>query len=121
MKKMFFALVAMVMMTMSANAQSNDNNSKMTFDQLSNYLELTSNQIEPTKTAMAQLENSMQAFYQLQDASKAAETWEKIQDRHKATMKNILNEKQYDKYVNMLDLTVKNTAERIMMQQTASK
>jgi len=121
MKKMFFALVAMVMMTMSANAQSFDNNSKVTFDQLSNYLELTSNQIEPTKTAMAQLENSMQAYYHLQDASKAAETWEKIQARHKATMKNILNEKQYDKYVNMLDLTVKNTAERIMMQQTASK
>ena len=95
---MFFALVAMVMMTMSANAQS-----------------------LPTKTAMAQLENSMQAYYHLQDASKAAETWEKIQARHKATMKNILNEKQYDKYVNMLDLTVKNTAERIMMQQTASK
>ena len=119
MKKMFFALVAMVMMTMSANAQS-INNSKVTFDQLSSYLELTSNQIEPTKTAMAQLENSMQAYYQLQDASKAAETWEKIQARH-ATMKNILNEKQYNKYVSMLDLTVKNTAERIMMQQTASK
>ena len=60
MKKMFFALVAMVMMTMSANAQS-INNSKITFDQLSNYLELTSNQIEPTKTAMAQLENSLDA------------------------------------------------------------
>ena len=120
MKKMFFALVAMVMMTMSANAQSFDNNSKVTFDQLSSYLELTSNQIEPTKTAMAQFENSMQAYYQLQDASKAAETWEKILARHKATMKNILSEKQYNKYVSMLDLTVKNTAERIMMQQTAS-
>ena len=47
---MIFALVAMVMMTMSANAQSNDNNSKLTFDQLSNYLERTSNHIEPTKT-----------------------------------------------------------------------
>ena len=121
MKKMFFALVAMVMMTMSANAQSFDNNSKVTFDQLSNYLELTSNQIEPTKTAMAQLENSTQAYYHHQDASKAAETWAKRQARHNATMKNILNEKQYNKYVNMLDLTVKNTAERIMMQQTASK
>ena len=32
MKKMIFALVAMVMMTMSANAQSNDNNSKLTLD-----------------------------------------------------------------------------------------
>jgi outer membrane protein assembly factor BamA len=89
MKKMFFALVAMVMMTMSANAQSFDNNSKVTFDQLSSYLELTSNQIEPTKTAMAQFENSMQAYYQLQDASKAGVTWEKIQARHKATMKNM--------------------------------
>ena len=120
MKKMFFALVAMVMMTMSANAQS-INNSKMTFDQLSNYLELNSNQIEPTKTAMAQLENSMQAYYQLQDASKAGETWEKIQARHKATMKNILNEKQYNKYVSMFDLTVKNTAERIIQEATAQK
>jgi hypothetical protein len=120
MKKMFFALVAMVMMTMSANAQS-INNSKITFDQLSNYLELTSNQIEPTKTAMAQLENSMQAYYQLQDASKAGETWEKIQARHKATMKNILNDKQYNEYVNMLDLTVKNTTERITQESTAQK
>ena len=116
MKKMFFALVAMVMMTMSANAQS-INNSKLTFDQLSSYLELTSNQIEPTKTAMAQLENSMQAYYQLQDASKAGETWEKIQARHKATMKNILNEKQYNKYVSMLDLTVKNTRIEIVRER----
>ena len=121
MKKMIFALVAMVMMTMSANAQSNDNNGKLTFDRLANYLELRVDQIEPTKTAMAQFENSMQAYYQLQDASKAGVTWEKIQARHKATMKNILNEKQYNKYVSMLDLTVKNTAERIMIQQTASK
>ena len=36
-------------------------------------------------------------------------------------MKDILSKKQYEKYVNTLDLTVKNTAERIMMQQTASK
>ena len=121
MKKMIFALVAMVMMTMSVNAQSNDNNGKLTFDRLANYLELRVNQIEPVKTAMAQFESSMQAYYQLQDASKAGETWEKIQTRHKETMKDILSKKQYEKYVNTLDLTVKNTAERIMMQQTASK
>ena len=122
MKKMIFALVAMVMMTMSANAQSFNNNSKLTFNQLSSYLELTSNQIEPTKTAMAQFENSMQAFYQLQDASKAGVTWEKIQARHKATMKNVLDKKQYDKYMAMLDLTVKNTADRMTdQQQLASK
>jgi hypothetical protein len=57
----------------------------------------------------------------LQDASKSAETWEKIQARHKATMKKVLDKKQYDKYMAMLDLTVKNTADRIIEQQTASK
>ena len=104
---MIFALVAMVMMTMSANAQSNDNNGKLTFDRLASYLELKVNQIEPVKTAMAQFGSSM--------------AWEKIQARHKLTMKNILSEKQYNKYVAMLDLTAKNTAERIQDQQMASK
>ena len=121
MKKMFFALVAMVMMTMSANAQSNDNNSKLTFDRLASYLELKVNQVEPVKTAMAQFESSMEALYQNHDAAKGGEAWEKIQARHKLTMKNILSEKQYNKYVAMLDLTAKNTAERIQDQQMASK
>jgi hypothetical protein len=121
MKKMFFALVAMVMMTMSANAQSNDNNSKLTFDRVAGYLELRVNQVEPVKTAMAQFESSMEAYYQLQDASKAAETWEKIQTRHKATMKKVLDEEQYKKYLATLDLTVKNAANRIKDQQLASK
>ena len=119
---MFFALVAMVMMTMSANAQSNDNSGKLTFDRLASLLELRVNQVKPVKTAMAQFESSMQAYYQLQDASKAAETWEKIQARHKTTMKKVLDKKQYDKYVKMLDLTVKNTADRMRdQQQLASK
>ncbi len=122
MKKMIFALVAMVMMTMSANAQSNDYNSKLDFNRFASYLELRVNQIEPVKTAMAQFESSMQAYYQLQDASKAGETWEKIQARHKATMKKVLDKKQYDKYITTLDLTVKNTADRMAdQQQLASK
>ena len=122
MKKMIFALVAMVMMTMSVNAQSNDNKSTQSFDRVASYLELRVNQIEPMKTAMAQFTSSMEAYYQQQDAPKAGETWEKIQARHKATMKKVLDEKQYDKYVKMLDLTVKNTAERMMdQQQLASK
>ena len=121
MKKMIFALVAMVMMTMSVNAQSNDNN-KLTFDRMASYLELTVKQMAPVKTAMAQFSNSMEAYYQLQDASKGGETWEKIQTRHKATMKKVLNKKQYDKYMQMLDLTVKNAAERMNdQQQLASK
>ena len=121
MKKMIFALVAMVMMTMSANAQSIDNNSKLTFDRLANYLELKVNQIEPVKTAMAQFESSMEAYYQLQDATKGVEAWDKIQARHKQNLKRILDEKQYDKYVKMLDLTVKNKAEEMMQEATAKK
>ena len=114
MKKMMFALVAMVMMTMSANAQSKDDKSKLTFDRLGSYLELRIDQVEPVKTAMAQFSSSMEAYYQLKDASKAAETWDKIQARHKTAMKMVLDEKQYDKYVKMLDLTVKNKAEEMM-------
>jgi hypothetical protein len=121
MKKMFFALVAMVMMTMSANAQSIDNSSKLTFDRLASYLELRVNQIEPVKKAMAQFDSSLKAYNQLQDTSDAGKAWEKIQARHKATMKKILNEKQYDKYVKTLDLTAKNVAERVMEQSLASK
>ena len=116
MKKMFFALVAMVMMTMSVNAQSGNNNG-LNFDRMASYLELRVNQIEPVKTAMAQFESSMQAYYQLQDASKVGETWEKIQSRHKKTMKKILNEKQYDKYVTVFDLTVQHAADRMMEQK----
>jgi capsid portal protein len=63
----------------------------------------------------------MEAYYQLKDATKGSETWEKIQARHKATMKKVLNEKQYNKYVQMLDLTAKNTAERMMDETTATR
>lgn len=120
MKKIMIALVAMVMMTMSANAQSDDN-SKVTFDRMANYLELTIDQIEPVRTAMAQFSSSMEAYNQLQDPSKGAEAWEKIQARHKKTMKKILTGKQYDKYVQTFDLTVKHTADRMMQEATAQK
>jgi len=121
MKKMMIALVAMFVMTMSANAQSVNNDNKLSFDRLSSYLELRINQVEPVKTAMAQFSSSMEAYYQLQDASKGGETWEKIQARHKATMKKVLSKKQYNKYIQMLDLTVKNTAERIMDDAIATR
>ena len=114
MKRMIFALVAMVMMTMSANAQSENNNKPMTFDRLSSFLELTTSQVEPVRTAMAQFTSSLETYYQLKDTSKGGEAWEKIQARHKKTMKKVLSEKQYEKYVSMLDLTARNTAERMM-------
>ena len=114
MKKMIFALVAMFVMTMSANAQNVNNESKLSFDRLSSYLELRVDQRESVKTAMAQFTASMEAYYRLKDASKGAETWEKIQARHKMTMQKILSKKQYNKYIQMLDLTVRNAAERMM-------
>lgn len=120
MKKVIIALVAMFVITISANAQS-DNNSKATFDRISSYLELRVDQVEPVKTAMAQFSSSMESIYQMNDASKIGEAWEKIQNHHKATMKKILNEKQYNKYVEMLDLTAKNNAERMMNEATATK
>ena len=49
------------------------------------------------------------------------ETWERIQATHKNSMKKILDGKQYDKWVKMLELTAKNHADRIIEQQTASK
>ena len=97
------------------------NNSKLTFDRLASYLELTINQMEPVKKAMAQFDSSMEAIYQADDASKAGEAWETIQARHKQKMRKILSEKQYNKYVKTLDLTAKNTAERIMDQQLANR
>lgn len=120
MKKMMIALVAMVMMVMSVNAQSNSNYDSTTFERMSSYLELRVNQMNPMKTAWEQFNTSMEAFYQLEDASRSGEAWEKIQTRHKATVKKILTEQQYDKYVEIFDLTVKNTSERMEGQQTAS-
>ena len=118
---MMIALVAMFVMTMSANAQSVNNYSKLTFDRLSSYLDLRVDQRESVKTAMAQFTSSMEACFQLKDGSKGGEAWEKIQARHKATMKKILSEKQYNKYIQMLDLTAKNTAERIMDETIATR
>ena len=117
---MMIALVAMFVMTMSANAQS-VNDSKLTFDRLSSYLELTASQIEPVKTAMAQFATSMEAYSQLQPALQDTQAWQKIEARHKATMKKVLSEKQYRKYEQMLDLTAKNTADRIADRQTATR
>ena len=119
MKKMIVALVAMLVMATSVNAQSD--NSSASFDRMASYLDLTIDQVESVRTAMAQFDSSMAALYQNKEASKGQEVWEKIRTRHMATMKKILNDKQYDKYVMTFDLTVKNTAERLAEQQMASK
>ena len=69
MKKMIIALVAMVMMTMSVNAQSENNNNSMTFDRISSYLDLRIDQVKTVKTAMAQFNSSMEAYYQLKSVN----------------------------------------------------
>ena len=117
---MMIALVAMFVMTMSANAQ-NDNYGKMTFDQLSSYLELRVDQVEPVKTAMAQFTSSMEALYQIKDAAKGAGAWQNIEARHMKTMQSLLSKKQFEKYNETFKLTAKNTAERMMENAEASR
>ncbi len=117
---MIFAIVAMFVMTMSANAQG-DNDKVLTFDRVSSYLELRVDQVEPVKKAMAQLDSSLEAIYQLEDKSKGYEAWQKIEGNHKAKMQKILSQSQYDKYVEIFDLTAKNAAERTIEQMTAQQ
>jgi len=106
MKKMMIALVAMFVMTMSANAQSNDQS--LMFKRLNCYLELTESQIEPVMVSMRQFNSSME------DLSKKGRGMrfmaaDKIVECHKKQMKNILSEKQYQKFEEMFNLTISNT------------
>ena len=119
MKKFMIALVAMFAMTMSANAQSNDNNeSHVTTAQIASYLDLRINQQEAFNTAMEQFNSSMAAVYNLQDPAKGMEAWQKVKSRHEKRMQKVLDEKQYEKYMKMFELTAKNTAERLTQQQS---
>ena len=123
MKKMIIALVAMFAMTMSANAQSNNKyESQVTTAQIASYLDLRIDQQDAFNTAMAQFNSSMESFYKLQDPAKGLEAWQKIKARHEQTMKKVLNEKQYEKYLTMFELTTKNATEQIESQrQTATR
>ena len=124
MKKFMIALVAMFAMTMSANAQSNNNKyeSHVTAAQIASYLDLRIDQQDAFNTAMAQFNSSMESFYKLQDPAKGLEAWQKIKARHEQTMKKVLNEKQYEKYLTMFELTTKNATEQIESQrQTATR
>ena len=60
MKKFMIALVAMFAMTMSANAQSNNNyESQVTAAQIASYLDLRIDQQDAFNTAMAQFIHSL--------------------------------------------------------------
>ena len=115
MKKMILAFVAMVVMTMSANAQSNDNRA-VTFDRISGYLELTTEQVEPVRTAFAQFMESQKSVQNVQGSEKA-EGWRKVIERHLDTMKKVLTEKQYQKYDTLFNQSILNAADRYQEQQ----
>ena len=79
------------------------------------------NQVEPVKTAMAQFTASMEALYQIKDATKGAEAWQKIESHHMKTMQRLLDEKQYKKYNETFKLTAKHTADRMMENAQANR
>lgn len=106
MKKMIFALVAMVMMSVSAMAQ-NDEGQSAKIGRLSRYLELTIKQMEPVKKAMMQFAESQKSVENLKP-EQMAEGWSKVLSSHRRTMKKILDGKQYQKYDAMLNNTIKN-------------
>ena len=106
MKKIISALVVMFAMTMSVHAQSND--TSMFFKRIGCYLELDKNQIETVEISMTEFNEAMDA---LTDLIATGKTVDSIVNRHKKQMKLILNDKQYKKYEEILDLTVRNTIE----------
>ena len=110
MKKMILALVAMFVMSTSVFSQDKVDSvdAQLSFERMSSFLELTSDQREPVATSLTQLGAAMQSFYQLKDASKSAEAWEKIENRHMKQMKQVLTQKQYDKYVKIFEQTIRN-------------
>ena len=108
MKKMIFALVAIFAMTMSVNAKSND--ASLFFKRMSCYLELDKNQMETVKVSMAQFNESMESLTHQRGHGRGFKSVNNIVDRHKKQMKQILNDKQYKKFEEIFDLTVRNTA-----------
>jgi len=118
MKKIIFAIVAMLVMTMSANAKSND--SSVFFKRMSCYLELDKNQMETVKVSMAEFNNAMESLSQKRGRGMGFRSANKIVDRHKKQMKQILSDKQYKKFEEIFDLTVRNTVKINLDRRMAS-
>ena len=108
MKKIISALVVMFAMTMSVNAKSND--ASLFFKRMSCYLELDKNQMETVKVSMAQFNESMESLTHQRGHGRGFKSVNNIVDRHKKQMKQILSDKQYKKFEEIFDLTVRNTA-----------
>ena len=109
---MMIALVAMFAMTMSANAQSDDR--EVTFKRLICYLELTEGQMDQVRTSMAIYDSGMEHLFQPENRpmghrrGRFFREFNEIQNQHKKQMKLILNEKQYDKFEQLFNLTIEN-------------
>ncbi len=121
MKKMILALVAMLMMTTAVMAQSENNNTAddgaLKMERICSYLDLTSSQLEPVQSSLAQMGESLKALGQIQEQEKVQTAWVRIRDRHLKQMRNTLNDRQYDKYVELFTTTTQNTAERLLSQK----
>ena len=65
--------------------------------------------METVKVSMAEFNESMEALSHQRGRGKGFRSANKIVDRHKKQMKQILNDKQYKKYEEIFDLTVRNT------------
>ena len=109
----------MLVMTMSANAKSND--SSVFFKRMSCYLELDKNQMETVKVSMAEFNNAMESLSQKRGRGMGFRSANKIVDRHKKQMKQILSDKQYKKYEEIFDLTVRNTVKINIERITSSR
>ena len=118
MKKMIFAIVAMFVMTMSVNAKSND--SSVFFKRMSCYLELDKNQMETVKVSMAEFNESMENLSQQRGKRMGFWAANRIVDHHKKQMKQILSDKQYKKFEEIFDLTVRNTVKINLDRRMAS-
>ena len=119
MKKIVFAIVLMFAMTISVNAKSND--SSVFFKRMSCYLELDKNQMETVKVSMAEFNNAMESLSQKRGRGMGFRSANKIVDRHKKQMKQILSDKQYKKYEEIFDLTVRNTVKINIERITSSR
>ena len=115
---MIFAIVAMFVMTMSVNAKSND--SSVFFKGMSCYLELDKNQMETVKVSMAEFNESMESLSHQRGRGKGFKSVNNIVDRHKKQMKQILTDKQYKKFEEIFDLTVRNTVKINLDRRMAS-
>ena len=114
------AIVTMLVMSTSVMAQSNDNNisaKTLTFDRISSYLELTTQQVEPVRLTLAQMGETLKAF---ENAPLDHNTYEAsliVLNNHKRKMKGLLTEKQYKKYEQILDKTIANRSDSLSNKQ----